>query len=181
MKTLFAVTAALLVGATFAAGQAEAPKPVHPPRMGMMEGPNDPIVRLVRNPAVAKELGLSDEQKAKIDEILKSGRDPELQKELRDSMKRQSELLKAEKIDEAAVMAEIDKAFDIRKEVAKRQTKRVIAIKSTLTPEQVQKALEIVMKRRGPKGARPMPPKAEGEKPAAPKAEGEKPATPPKA
>ena len=48
----------------------------------------------------------------------------------------------AEKIDEAAVMATLDEVFAARKEVAKHQMKRLIVVKSILTPEQVKMATE---------------------------------------
>jgi len=178
MKKLIVVTLAAFAGATFAAGPKEGPKVGPGPRPMMMEGAPDPVVRLVRNPKVAKEIGLSDEQKKKIDEINSTDRETmqNLQKTVREAMKKQTELLKAEKIDEEAVMAEIDKAFDARKEMAKAQTRRVISIKSILAPEQVKKALEIIQSRaatRRPKieAKDPKPPKAASVPPA------EKPAT----
>ena len=70
---------------------------------------------------------------------------------------RQFELMKADKIDEAAVMKAIDEVFELRKEMAKAQVKRVIAVKSVLTPEQIEKAREEVKKmfeQRGEKGPR---------------------------
>ncbi|MBR3922042.1 MAG: hypothetical protein IKJ45_02935 [Kiritimatiellae bacterium] len=77
---------------------------------------------------------------------------------------KQLDLMKAEKINEAAVMAAIDEVFELRKAMAKEQAKRVIAVKSVLTPEQVKKAHEEMKKmfesrgdrgpRRGGKGPR---------------------------
>jgi len=158
MKTLLTFTTVALAAAAFAAGPKEGRGP-RGPRVGM-EGATDPVVRLVTNPKVAEKIGLTPEQQAKIREINKANRDgsEDLRKAHRDAMEKQAELLKADKIDEAAVMAEIDKSFDARKEMAKRQTKRVIAIKAVLTPEQVAKALEIAKDR----PARGRGPEAEG-------------------
>lgn len=111
-------------------------------RRGMPHA-GDPILRAVSNPATAKKLGLSDEQKAKLKEITgaaRSGRDK--QKKVRDAAVKQLELMKADKIDEAAVMQAIDEVFDLRRDLAKEQAKRVIAVKSILTPEQVAKLHE---------------------------------------
>jgi len=143
MKTLLTLAIAALAATTFAGPkEGKGPGPRGP--RGGMEGAQDPIVRLVTNPKAAAKIGLSDDQIKQIKEIEKSNRGDmdQLRKAHRDAMEKQAELLKAKTIDEAAVMAEIDKAFDARKEMAKRQTKRVIAIKALLTPEQVDKALE---------------------------------------
>jgi len=175
MKTLLAIATAALAAATFAAGPKEGPK--RGPGKGMMEGPSDPVVKFVTNPKMAEKIGLTEEQREKIKEINKSNREnmDDLRKALRESMKKQTELLKAERVDETAVMAEIDKAFDARKEMAKRQTKRIIAIKSVLTPEQITKALEEIKNRpkpeakgkgpkgKGPDGDKPHPPKEDGD------------------
>ena len=154
MKTLFTFATVVFAAASLVAGPKEGRDPGQRGRRGGMEGgPVDPVVRLVGNPKVAEKLGLSEEQREKIKEINKTNRvnSEDLQKALRDAMERQTELLKADKIDETAVMAEIDKAFDARKELAKRQTRRVIAVKAVLTPEQVGKALEILKNRPHPK------------------------------
>ena len=142
MKTLLTFAVVTLAAAASLAGPGRAPGG-HGRRGGMEGGPDDPIVRLVNNHKVAEKIGLSDEQREKIKQINRENRDNSeaLRKTFRDAMEKQAELLKADKIDEAAVMAEIDKAFDARKEMAKRRTRRVIAIKSILTPEQVGKAL----------------------------------------
>jgi len=159
MKTLLTFATIALSAAALAAGPKEGPR--RPGPRGGMEGPSDPVVRLVTNPKMAEKIGLTQEQQDKIKEIGKETRKgmDELHKQLGATMKKQAELLKAEKVDEAAVMAEIDKAFDVRKEMAKRQTKRIIQIKAILTPEQVAKALEEVKNRpkheKDKAGARP--------------------------
>jgi len=176
MKTLLAVATVALAAATFAADSKGGQR--KDPPGGMKEGPSDPIVRLVTNPKMAEKIGLTEDQQKQIKEINTTNRESseDLRRSLRESMKKQTELLKADKIDEAAVMAEIDKAFDVRKELAKRQTKRIIAIKSILTPEQIAKALEEIKNRqnrerdkrkakeKGPKDKRP-----DGDKPHPPK------------
>lgn len=169
MKTLLTFATVAFAAASLVAGPKEGREPGQRGRRGGMEGgSSDPVVRLVCNPKVAEKIGLSEEQRGKIKEINKANRDnsEDLRKALRDAMEKQAELLKADKIDEAAVMTEIDKAFDARKEMAKRQTRRVIAIKAVLSPEQVSKALEILKERpqskldcrgKGPRGDKPSP------------------------
>ena len=141
MNKLMTVLAATLAFAAFAECPSE-PCPKRPPMM-MGAGASDPLIRAVMNPKVAEKIGLSAEQK----EALKAaqpvrGANRELQAKVRAGTSRQVELLKAEKIDEAAVMAAIDEVFEARKEMAKEQTRRMIAVRSILTPEQVSKALE---------------------------------------
>ncbi|MBO4709585.1 MAG: Spy/CpxP family protein refolding chaperone [Kiritimatiellae bacterium] len=166
MKSLIIVAVAALSCVAFAEGAPEGgARPEggrrgfgHREGMGPMMGGMDPIVRMVSNPAIAEKIGLSDEQKAKLNELKKG---PEVaresQKKVHEAMEKQIELMKAEKIDEAAVMAAIDEVFELRKAMAKEQAKRVIAVKSVLTPEQVKKAHEEMKKMfesRGDRGLR---------------------------
>ena len=167
MKSLIIVAVAALSCVAFADGgpeggaRPEGGRRGFGPReggMGPMMGGMDPIVRMVSNPAVAEKLGLSDEQKAKLKELKGNGEaNRESQKKVREAMMKQTELMKAEKIDEAAVMATIDEVFELRKAMAKEQAKRVIAVKSVLTPEQVKMAHEEMKKMfeaRGDRGPR---------------------------
>ena len=140
MKKLMMVAAVALMGAAFAQGPREnGPRPPHP-------GPHmvDPIVRMVSNPKMAEKLAITPEQRAKLDAGLKGEKEQtdEMQKKLREAMKKQVALLEAERIDEAAVMAAIDEVFALRRDMAKAQTRRVIAVKSILTPEQSAKGRE---------------------------------------
>ncbi len=123
--------------------------------MGGMGGIDPAVVRAVSNPAFAEKLGLSEEQKAKIKAAsVTPEANREAHKKLRDASMKQAELMRAEKIDEAAVMAAIDEAFELRKTMAKEQAKRTIAIKSVLTPEQVKKAQEEMKHGFAPRGER---------------------------
>lgn len=134
----------------------------------MMRGPGammqDPIVRAVSNPKIAEKIGLTPEQKAKLGDAAASrAANRELQEKIRKAVERQMELLRAEKIDEAAVMAAIDETFEARKELAKEQTRRLIAVKSILTPEQI-KMIREEMKANRP-GAKRKPPKEAAKEP----------------
>lgn len=149
-------------------------RPAMPPRFERMPagGPmgGDPLLRAVMNPKVAEAIGLTDEQKAKIKELRNGGSSRELQEKFRKGQELQSKLLRAETVDEAAVMAAIDETWEARKELAKAQTRRVIAVRSILTPEQVKKALSAMRDLRGARSARRSAKgrPGEGAKPAAP-------------
>ncbi len=152
---------------------------------GMMGGPMmDPIVRAVSNPKTAEKLGLTEEQQAKLKEVNKpNAASRENQKKVREATMKQLELMKAEKIDEAAVMKAIDEVFELRKEMAKEQAKRVIAVKSILTPEQIAKAheeMKQMFEARGDRGPRRGGPNGERGPRRGPKG-GDKPAPAPEA
>lgn len=117
---------------------------------GMAGAGGDPAVMAVMNPNVAKKIGLSDELRAKIREAGSASRDEidAKQKKMRECMDRQAELMKAPKIDEAAVMAVVDELFNVRRDMAKLQVKRIIAVKALLTPQQLAAALEEVKRMR---------------------------------
>ena len=165
MKKLMMMVAVALVGAAFAQAPREnGPRPGHGgPHPGMA-----PIERMVANPKMAEKLGITQEQREKIDAAAKAGREKsaELQKKVGEAMKKQFALLEAEQIDEAAVMAAIDEVFELRKEIAKTQTRRVIAVRTILTPEQIKQGLEQVKAMREKNG--PRRPRAEGEGPKRP-------------
>lgn len=164
-KLMFAMVAALSFAVV--AQDAEGPKAGqrdggfrHGPRdrgamaaeRGMMPGGfgggmmSDPAVMAATNPKIAEKIGLSAEACEQIKKLDTDNRAKvqELQKKTRELMEKQAQLMKAEKIDEAAVMAAIDELFECRKEMAKTQTKRLISVKSLLTPEQITKATELL-------------------------------------
>lgn len=157
MKKLMMMAVAVLCCAAMAQeSERRGPRP-EGPHGGMRhhEIGMDPIVFAIGRPQFAEKLGLSDEQKAKLKGVadrVKGGRDN--MKRVREATMRQIELMKAEKIDEAAVMKSIDEVFDLRKQMAKEQVKRVIEIKSILTPEQIAKAREEMKKSFGERGPR---------------------------
>lgn len=169
MKSLTIMIAAALCCTAFAYGAECGGAPQDGGRrggMGMHAGDRpmmgNPILRAVSDPKAAEKLGLSEEQLAKLKEINNVGKsDREKQKKVREATMKQLELMKAGKIDEAAVMTAIDEIFQLRKEMAKAQAKRVIAVKSILTPEQIAKIHESMKDRpkagdnRGPRRGGP--------------------------
>ena len=185
-KLMFAMVAALSFAVV--AQDAEGPKAGqrdggfrHGPRdrgammaeRGMMPGGfgggmmGDPAVMAATNPKIAEKIGLSAEACEQIKKLDTDNRAKvqELQKKTREAMEKQAQLMKAEKIDEAAVMAAIDELFECRKEMAKTQTKRLISVKSLLTPEQITKATELLKEfRRDRMAKRPNRAQKDGDK-----------------
>ena len=155
MKSLIMLAAAMIAVVTF--GQ-DAPKRNMGRFRPMGEGfAADPIARMVSNPRFAEKLNLTEEQKAKLEELNKTQRENGKinRAKMGDAMKRQMALMTAEKIDESKVMASIDEVFALRCAMAKDQVKRVIAVKNILTPEQIKKANEIKAEFRDRGGRRP--------------------------
>lgn len=143
MKMLMTVVVAVACCAVFADGpKGDNGRGERGMRLGMAGMTADPIARTLSDPKMVEKLGLSEEQQKKIKKIQKSNRGDamENQKKLRKAMDRQMKLLMSEKVDESAVMAAIDEVFDIRKDLAKAQTKQVIEMKSILTSEQLKQA-----------------------------------------
>lgn len=161
MKKILAVmAAAALAGAAFSQEPAEGPK--NGERRGFDRGQHsgfgmmtpefggDMAVRAVLRPKIAEKLGLSEETRAKLREIEEDSRakTEDIQAKIRGAMKKQAELLKADEPDEDAVMKAIDELFRLRRDLAKVQTRRVLAVKKLLTPEQIRQATEEMRKMR---------------------------------
>ena len=135
MKSLVFALAAVAVSAAFAEG----PKMRRQPPAESM----NPIIRAVQNPKIAAKLGLSEEQAAKLKTLAERQEELKgLQEKVRKGMEWQAELLKAKKVDRAAVMSAFDEVWAARKEIAKLQMSRLITVKSILTDEQVAKVRE---------------------------------------
>ena len=145
------------------------------------------FTRMITRPQMATELGLSEETvetlKTTFDDI--DTRIVALQEELDAASKAQTELLKVAPVDEAAVMDAVEKVWDVRSRIAALQTRKLIAILNTLTPEQVAKAREMLRRPGGfggggfggggfgggfgrGEGRRSGPPPADGNPPAPP-------------
>ena len=151
MKIVMTVFSAMLALAALAQGEGAKPRLPRPP-MGS-GGAIDPVVRAALNPKVAEKLGLTEDQQARLKALEEDKSAVKaLQAKVRQGMEKQAELLKQEKIDESAVMAALDEVWEARKEMAKRQTRRLIAVKAILTPEQIKQATELMKAFRAKKG-----------------------------
>ena len=121
------------------------------------------LVPLLQKPETAAKIGLSEEKAqalaaafADLDAQLKA-----VNGKLPAAFKRQAETLEATPVDEAAVLAAVNEVWDLRREVALLQTRKVLAIRASLTAEQIEKARAILKEewrsfgeRRGGEGAR---------------------------
>lgn len=140
MKITTMMVVAAMALSTMAAGPNQGKKPaVGPGGFGM--GNN--LVQMALNPKMREKLAITDEQVEKL-KALPSPKEElkTLNEKVREGMTEQMKLLGAEKIDEAAVLKSIDEVWALRKQIAVVQTKRLIAVKSILTPEQIKKIRE---------------------------------------
>jgi len=165
MKKLMMVAVAALCCVALADGPERGEHRAGGPRGGMGGGMRhheigmDPIVFAVSRPQFVEKLGLSSEQKDKLKAVTDRAKDGrELGRKVREATMKQLDLMKADVVDEAAVMKSIDEVFELRKQMAKAQVRRVIEIKAILTPEQIAKAREEMkqgFEARGGRGPRP--------------------------
>jgi Spy/CpxP family protein refolding chaperone len=102
----------------------------------------DPIAENLFPPdqvlANQKAIGLDDTQRSYVrSEVLKAQtRFTELQFQLQDAMESLVALLKQNPVDEAQVMAQLDKVLNAEREVKRTQIALMVRIKNKLTPEQ---------------------------------------------
>ena len=133
------------------------------------------LVPLLRQPDTAAKIGLPEDKAAELAQMF-----ADLQEQLRaareklpEAMKKQTDALEAAEIDEEAVLAAAGEVWDLRREVALLQTRQVVAIRKTLTADQLAKAEELLRQawrdsgnRRGPRdGRRPGPGPRPGSEP----------------
>lgn len=126
------------------AGAGQRPMAGQPPQhRGML------LLHAVQNPEVAETLGLSDEQKARIADMIADLRKQRvrLQADLEIAAIEQVRLLAAPEVNEAAVLAGVEKTGAIRTELAKLEIRPMIGIRKILSAEQLQKARALVRER----------------------------------
>ena len=184
MKKLMMIAVAALCCVVLADGPERGERRPGGPRGGMggmrhHEMGMDPIVFAVSRPQVVEKLGLTDEQKEKLKAVTDRAKDGrEGMKKVREAIMKQFDLMNADKVEEAAVMKAIDEVFELRKQMAKDQVRRVIEIKAILTPEQIAKAREEMKKgfeARGDRGPRHGGPRGGREGRRGPRREGKEP------
>lgn len=97
------------------------------------------VERLVKNPQMARRLDLTEEQRVALEKVSVEigAKQKGLQEQMKESVFDQAELMTAETVDEATVMAAVDKTFELRKEMAKLQMKSLFEARKILTPEQI--------------------------------------------
>jgi Spy/CpxP family protein refolding chaperone len=122
-------------------------------REGREEGPMEffarseaMMARMVVNPGMAEKLGISSNQAATLREKLIEIKKKQI--DLRAAIEKQgleqAQLLSATPIDEQAVMAAVEKAGQMKTQMAKQELEAVLLLRKTLTPEQIAKAREMM-------------------------------------
>lgn len=168
MNSRLLTTALVLTMAGTALAQGFEPPPGGPrdgapgDRGGPPRGPGGAehvmLGRLIHNAKAAEALGLTPEQI----ETLRTGffelqeQKVRLQAELEVSALQQARLITSEEIDEAALMAAVDKSGAVRTKIAKNGMRGLLLMHKTLTPEQREKVRHYMAKRMDPErqGAR---------------------------
>ena len=120
-------------------------------RMGGDQGREQGLSRFLANPMLMERLGITEEQiqtlKKKSVEIEKKLID--LQAEMKKAEIDRRELMSAKDIDEAALMASVEKLGKLRIEVEKLRIKQKLLVKSVLTPEQMAQVTQMMQRRKG--------------------------------
>ncbi|MGE5412681.1 MAG: Spy/CpxP family protein refolding chaperone [Syntrophomonadaceae bacterium] len=136
MRPLLGTLAALLLSARALA-------------QGAPPSADDPFARYVYPPervmSHAMEIGLDDAQKTAIrGEVQKvQGRFLDLQFELQGESEKMIRLLQEKPVDEAKVLAEVDRMLALEKDIKKMQISLLVRIKNVLTPAQQAKLDEL--------------------------------------
>jgi Spy/CpxP family protein refolding chaperone len=180
-----------IVAALAASGIAFAQGPIGPGGLdgdhGGMGGPpmertfhDQRFGRWWENPKIATAIGLSDDQKKKMDDIYQQYRLTlvDLHAALEKQQLQMRPMIEADQPDEAQVLAQIDKVAQARAELEKADARMLFEIRKTLTADQWQKLKALhqqhhdeMMQRGGPAGPGSWrqhgPPQPQGPPPAA--------------
>ena len=103
--------------------------------------PEQAIEHIVSNPKLAQELGLTDDQVAKVKKALYEFKQKqiELKAQLELAGLEQARLMTEKDLDEKALMAAVEKTGAVHTEMAKQRVKGMIALRQILGPEQMEK------------------------------------------
>jgi Spy/CpxP family protein refolding chaperone len=118
-------------------------------RLGGDEAEGMGLRMLAADPRTARELGLSEDQLKQIRESMSgSAQDmKDLTARMEKAAMSQAELMKADALDEAAVLKAVQETGDLRTQIARLRIKQMIAAHKVLTPEQRAKVREIMARR----------------------------------
>ena len=113
--------------------------------------PGSLMARMLANPRVSAELGLTDEQVSHMEDALAALREEgeRLRRDMEHAAMEQARLMTAEEFDEAALMAAVERTGRVRTEIAKLRIRPLIILREILTPEQIRVVTEHVRGRRG--------------------------------
>ena len=108
------------------------------------------LVTFLQRRGSMQQLELSKEQSDALTAEMKKIDDQiaKIQGSMPEAIQKQAELVKEAKPDNAAVMAAVEKVWNLRMEQAKLQTQKILVIKNGLTVEQQKKALELIQQGR---------------------------------
>jgi Spy/CpxP family protein refolding chaperone len=110
---------------------------------------DDPIAKVVFPPDLvmkySQEINLDERQRAAIKENVQKAQSKfvDVQWELQTESQKLARLLQAKQVDEAAVLAEVDKVLALEREVKRTQIALVVRIKNLLTEAQQAKLMEL--------------------------------------
>jgi hypothetical protein len=107
------------------------------------------VFRLLGNPKIVQELGLNEEQVAKIRDGAFEARKEQvkLRADIELAGLEQARLLTQEPVEEKALMKAVEKAGLIRTEMAKLQMRQILLIRQNMTPAQHAKLRQMIGKR----------------------------------
>ena len=108
------------------------------------------IVRIVEDRELAAEIGLTEDQIGSMKNSMYDLKKQEikLNADLRLASLEQARLITESTLDEKAVMAAVERTGEIRTDIAKLKISRVLLLKKTLTPEQIEKVRDLMRERR---------------------------------
>ena len=104
------------------------------------------VVPLLQKPETAAKIGLSEEKAAALAATF-ADLDAQIKaagEKIPAAVKRQADALEAAEIDEAEVLAAVNEVWDLRREVALLQTRKLVAVKTTLDADQIAKARKLL-------------------------------------
>ena len=134
--TILTMLAAALLATAALAENTEAPK-------------DDPFARYLYPPdrvmSHAMEIGLDDAQKTSIKNEVQKAQSKflDLQFEMQGESEKMVRLLQEKPVNEASVLAEVDRILGLEKEIKKAQISLLVRIKNTLTPAQQAKLSDL--------------------------------------
>ena len=107
------------------------------------------LLRVLENPQVAERLQLTEAQRDALGKVFKEF-DAELETirpKLEEALKVQAGLLGEINLDRDKLMAAVEDAWKLRTEIAKIQTRKLLALRSQLTADQINRAREMMNER----------------------------------
>jgi Spy/CpxP family protein refolding chaperone len=103
------------------------------------------LERILANPKVVGELGLSEEQVNQLKTASQAlqQKQTQLRHEMQQAALEQAKIMTAATLDEEALLKAVETTGAVRTEIAKLRIRQLILVKKTLTPEQMAKAKEM--------------------------------------